>query len=139
LLALRDAGLIEVMALGDDYEMDKDGDRVTITTTDLNLSFDVFIDARGQKPLGTKDLPFPTLRRQVLTAGDEIPDVGDDYTLQAPDIARGKIALGALPYLIHDQPFVQGITASAEIGKAIAGFAMRPSRRMRRKLRVMTA
>jgi uncharacterized NAD(P)/FAD-binding protein YdhS len=139
LLALRDAGLIDVIALGDDYQMEKQGDRVTIATDQRVLAFEVFIDARGQKPLGTKDLPFPTLRKQVLTAGDEIPDVGDDYTLQAPEIARGKIALGALPYLIHDQPFVQGITASAEIGKAIAGFAMRPSSRVRKRLGAMAA
>jgi uncharacterized NAD(P)/FAD-binding protein YdhS len=139
LLALRSAGLIEVVALGEDYEMEKDGDKVTITTADRKLSFDAFIDARGQKPLATKDLPFPSLRRQVLTAGDEIPDVGDDYTLQAPDVARGKIALGALPYLIHDQPFIQGITASAEIGKAIAGFAVRQSSRVRRRLSPLAA
>lgn len=139
LLALRAAGLIEVVTLGEDYEMEKDGDKVTITTHDRTLSFDVFIDARGQKPLATKDLPFPSLRRQVLIAGDEIPDVGDDYTLQAPDLARGKIALGALPYLIHDQPFIQGITASAEIGKAIAGFAARASTRVRRRLSTLAA
>ncbi|WP_276616199.1 hypothetical protein [Rhodobacter sp. SGA-6-6] len=28
--------------------------------------------------------------------------------------------LAAIPYLMHDRPFVQGITASAEIGAAVA-------------------
>jgi uncharacterized NAD(P)/FAD-binding protein YdhS len=55
--------------------------------------FDVFIDARGQKPLKTKDLPFPTLRKQLQATGDEIPDVGEDYTLKAPESLCGRVAL----------------------------------------------
>jgi hypothetical protein len=35
--------------------------------------------------LKTRDLPFPSLRQQLLACGDDIPDVGDDYTLQAPE------------------------------------------------------
>ncbi|NGP97670.1 hypothetical protein G7B13_29860, partial [Klebsiella pneumoniae] len=31
--------------------------------------------------------------------GDDIPDVGDDYTLQAPETVRGRVAFGALPWL----------------------------------------
>ena len=38
--------------------------------------FDVFIDARGQKPLRNKDIPFPTLRKQLAGTGDDVPDVG---------------------------------------------------------------
>ncbi len=91
--------------------------------------FDLFIDARGQRPLKTKELPFPGLRRQLMASGEDIPAVGDDYTLLAPDIARGRIAFGALPYLMHDRPFVQGITASAEIGAAIARAALSRWRR----------
>jgi len=96
--------------------------------------FDVFIDARGQKPLKTSDLPFPTLRAQLQSCGDDIPDVGDDYTLLSPEIARGRIAFGALPYLMHDRPFVQGITVSAEIGAAMARAALEPPTRTRRRL-----
>lgn len=33
---------------------------------------------------------------------------------------RGRVAFGALPWLMHDRPFVQGLTASAEIGSAMA-------------------
>jgi len=120
LLALREAGLIEVQELGDDYTMKVGEKHTTISVGEDTQVFDVFIDARGQAPLKAKDIPFPSLRRQLLLAGDDVPDIGDDYTLLAPDIARGKIALGALPYLLHDQPFVQGITASADIGAAIA-------------------
>ena len=134
LLALRKAGLIEVLELGQDYDMDVRDDHTVITIGDKTRTFDVFIDARGQKPLQSKDLPFPSLRRQLLAVGEDIPDVGDDYTLLMPDIARGRIAFGALPYLMHDQPFVQGITASADIGSAIAEAARKPANRPRRRL-----
>lgn len=120
LLALREAGLIHIRALGNDYEMQANDGLTTITTDDARYEFDVFIDARGQKALKTKDLPFPTLRKQLLACGDDIPDVGDDYTLQAPDNVRGRIAFGALPWLMHDRPFVQGLVVCAEIGAAMA-------------------
>lgn len=67
-----------------------------------------------------KDIPFPGLREQLQKTGDEIPDVGEDYTLQQPEDIRGRVAFGALPWLMHDQPFVQGLTACAEIGEAMA-------------------
>lgn len=134
LLALREAGVIGVLELGHDYEMKVLDDRTVIELDGETLAFDVFIDARGQRPLATKDLPFPRLRRQLQAVGDDIPDVGDDYTLLAPELARGRIAFGALPYLMHDRPFVQGITASAEIGAAIARAVTQKSSRARRRL-----
>ena len=120
LLALRDAGVIDILALGHHYAMDVQEERTLILSCGKRHSFDVFIDARGQRPLQTKDLPFPRLRQQLLLAGEDTPQLGDDYILLAPDVARGRIAFAALPYLMHDHPFVQGITASAEIGEAIA-------------------
>lgn len=133
LLALREAGIISVLALGADYKRDVQDDRTIIKAKGERYEFDLFIDARGQKPLKTKDLPFPTLRQQLQENGDEIPDVGEDYTLLAPDNVRGRIAFGALPYLMHDQPFVQGLTVCAEIGESMAkAIAQRASRARRR-------
>jgi len=134
LLALREAGAIGVLELGYDYRVEVTVDCTVIERGDETFVFDVFIDARGQKPLQTKDLPFPRLRRQLQAVGEDIPEVGDDYTLLEPEVARGRIAFGALPYLMHDRPFVQGITASAEIGAAIAQAAARRASRTRRRL-----
>lgn len=134
LLALREAGIISVAALGDDYTLDIGSDRTVITTKETAYRFDVFIDARGQKPLKTRDLPFPTLRKQLETTGEEIPDVGEDYTLNAPDAVRGRIAFGAIPWLMHDRPFVQGLAECAEIAKAMAKAAERPASGLRRRL-----
>ena len=134
LLALRKAGLIDIMALGTDYQTEMQGSRTAVRVGDAVSTFDVFIDARGQKALKTKDLPFPTLRKQLQAAGEDIPDVGDDYTLLDPAEARGRIAFGALPYLMHDHPFIQGLTACAEIGAAMAKACMGPATRIRRRL-----
>ncbi|MDY1035491.1 FAD-NAD(P)-binding protein [Lelliottia sp. CFBP8978] len=134
LLALRQAGIISILALGAEYEMDVQDNLTVISAQDHRNEFDVFIDARGQKPLKIKDLPFPTLRHQLETTGDEIPDVGDDYTLLEPECVRGRIAFGALPWLMHDQPFVQGLTVCADIAEAIASAIEQPASRSRRKL-----
>lgn len=129
LLALRAAGVIGLLELGYDYQQEVRAQDTLIRVDGAEYLFDLFIDARGQRPLKTKELPFPGLRRQLMASGEDIPAVGDDYTLLVPDIARGRIAFGALPYLIHDRPFVQGITASAEIGAAIARAALSRWRR----------
>jgi len=137
LLALREAGILNVLALGPNYEMEIGEKQTTIFAEGERYRYDVFIDARGQKPLKTEDLPFPTLRKQLAASGEEIPTVGDDYTLQEPASIRGRIAFGALPYLMHDQPFVQGITACAEIGAAIARAVAQPATRTRGRLRML--
>jgi uncharacterized NAD(P)/FAD-binding protein YdhS len=60
--------------------------------------------------------------------------VTENYTLRDPAEARGRIAFGALPWLMQDRPFVQGLTASAEIGEAMAQAIIAPSERIRRRL-----
>ena len=127
LLALRNAGVIEVRALGEDYHMNIGSKETVITTTDNTLHFEIFIDARGQKPLDLTDLPFPRLRKQLLASGDELPQLKDDYTLVSPAVAKHRITLAALPFLMRDKPFVQGITVCAEIGKTI-GSSINPSK-----------
>lgn len=120
ILALRDAGVLSIMALGQDYQMTRQGDRTLVTVGDQTRCYDVFIDARGQKPMSSADIPFPTLRHALQQAGHEFPEVAEDYGLIDTPGYAGRIALGSIPYLMHDRPFVQGITACAEIATAIA-------------------
>ncbi|MBF0031283.1 FAD-NAD(P)-binding protein [Citrobacter freundii] len=134
LLALHDAGLIEILALGADYERTNEQEMTVIYHHGQRIEFDVFIDARGQRALQSKDIPFPTLRDQLLACGDEIPDIGEDYTLQAPENARNRIAFGGLPWLMHDRPFIQGLVVSAEIGAAMAKALTQQAQRRRHKL-----
>ncbi|MCX9000060.1 FAD-NAD(P)-binding protein [Citrobacter portucalensis] len=134
LLALHEAGLIEILALGTDYERMNEQEITVISHHGQRSEFDVFIDARGQRALQSKDIPFPTLRDQLLACGDEIPDIGEDYTLQAPENARNRIAFGGLPWLMHDRPFIQGLVVSAEIGAAMARALTQRALRRRQKL-----
>ena len=134
LLALHEAGLIEILALGTDYERMNEQEMTVISHHGQRSEFDVFIDARGQRALQSKDIPFPTLRDQLLACGDEIPDIGEDYTLQAPENARNRIAFGGLPWLMHDRPFIQGLVVSAEIGAAMARALTQRALRRRHKL-----
>lgn len=137
LLALREAGIIELLDMGSDYDKRDDDGATVIVIDDRAYRYDVFIDARGQRPLSSADLPFPSLAAALAEAGEDIPDVDEDYTLLAPESVRGRIAFGALPYLIHDNPFIQGITASAEIGRAIGMAMPRENARARRRLPFM--
>ncbi|WP_103334153.1 FAD/NAD(P)-binding protein [Pseudotabrizicola formosa] len=128
LLALRDAGVLRVVALGEDYDLEPGPQGTVITLAPdadqaapaRQMRFDVFIDARGQRPMAAEDMPFPGLRRAVLEAGQEVPDLDAAFALTGVPGFEGRLVLAALPYLMHDRPFVQGITASAEIGAVIA-------------------
>ena len=125
-LALRDAGLLSVLALGDDYEMSREPDRTRISAHGKTQSFAVFIDARGQRPQEAGDLPFPTLRKALLSAGQKTPELHDDYSIAGEPTFEGRVVLAAVPYLMRKKPFVQGITAAHEIATAIAEGARRP-------------
>lgn len=135
LLALREAGIISVVALGDDYDTDIGSDQTVITTA-KSYRFDVFIDARGQKPLRNKDIPFPTLRKQLAGTGDDVPDVGKTIRCWRRHHCGG-VSLWGDPRLMHDHPFVQGLSECAEIGKAMAKAAGKPASGVRRKLPYM--
>lgn len=81
--------------------------------------------------MASKDLPFPTLRDALLGAGMEEPEIGENYGLQGLPEYQDRLYLAALPFLMQDQPFVQGITACADIGKVIAQSEARSRRRRR--------
>lgn len=120
LLALRDAGILEVIALGEDYELERSDTVTTIVTGGQTLGFEIFIDARGQKALETGHLKFPTLRKELLAAGQDVPHVADDYSILSPIKDHRRLYLAAIPYLMHERPFAQGIVVSDDIGQTIA-------------------
>ena len=102
LLALREAGIIHILALGEDYKMEINESRTVLKTEDNSYSFDVFIDARGQRPLKVKDIPFHGLREQLQKTGDEILMLVKDYTLQQPEDIRGRVAFRRVTFLLVD-------------------------------------
>lgn len=56
LLALHDAGMIEILTLGADYERTNEQEITVIYHHGRRSKFDVFIDARGQRALQSKDI-----------------------------------------------------------------------------------
>lgn len=120
LLALRDANKLNIVTLAEDYELVRGENSTAIASGPDTHTFDVFIDARGQKPLGTKELKFPSLREALLQDSQEVPDVDEAFALTSPVVVGKRVYLAALPYLLHKRPFVQGIVASAEIGSKVA-------------------
>jgi uncharacterized NAD(P)/FAD-binding protein YdhS len=129
LLALRDAGILSVLALGEDYDLEREPTQTTIRTCTGQYVFPVFIDARGQKALTSKDMPFQSLREALLQAGQDVPEVAEDYSLIGVPGYAGRLTLASIPYLMHDRPFVQGITACHDIASAIAAGAATGRRR----------
>lgn len=123
LLALRATGVLDILALGEDYHLARDDGQTQIGTTDgRSATFDVFIDARGQRGLGVSDLPFPALRSLLQSSANGRPEmpVDDAFAVSATGVAARQLFLPAAPYLLERLPFVQGIGASADLGRAVA-------------------
>jgi uncharacterized NAD(P)/FAD-binding protein YdhS len=142
LLALKRAGKLDILALGEDYEISSDGlERgADVTAHGQTYRFDAFIDATGQATLSATDLPFPTLVSQggvqeaatpmaqgFRVTDDAVPmirtggiDIDDVYRPKLTGPLCRNLYCAAISFLLHKQPFVQGITSAAEIGETVA-------------------
>jgi hypothetical protein len=109
-----------------------------VTLSGESRAFDAFIDATGQHTLSARDLPFPTLLEQGVfrkattrTAAtlDAEPstvrtggvDLDDKFRPVFEANLSNEIYCGAISFLLHKLPFVQGITSARDIGGVIAG------------------
>ncbi|MBW8444749.1 MAG: FAD/NAD(P)-binding protein [Arenimonas sp.] len=141
-LALRRAGVLDIVALGGDYDLDIDTPErgAIITRPEGELVFDTLVDATGQGRLGADEIPFPSLRRQggvskasALSEGQV--RIGDQpmteqetggialdgaFRLVVDQPLSNRLYCLALPFLLHQFPFVQGITSSNELGETVA-------------------
>ena len=128
LIALHDAGILAIHALGSDYTMERDdkGAGWHITARGVTHHFDSIVDARGQAVLGQEEFPFPTLRMQIRALAiarsaslDEIV-TGKGFKLGQPGNPLERVHCLSLPFLLGRNPFVQGLTAAEELGTAAA-------------------
>jgi uncharacterized NAD(P)/FAD-binding protein YdhS len=123
LLALHRAGCLTVTALGDGYEASREDGVTRVRAEDGTVAtYPIFIDARGQKALGSEDLPFPGLRAGLR---DGLVAMTEEFALR--DVGDGRIFLPAAPYLLKRLPFAQGICASADMGAAVAQAILPPA------------
>jgi uncharacterized NAD(P)/FAD-binding protein YdhS len=130
LLALHHAGKLDVIAVGDNYKID--GHRpeggALVQLGEKDLYFPVFIEATGQRPLGKKAFPFPSLRKQgvVRDAGSASVSGGargividDQFHLLSDDVPADRLFCLSLPFILGRHPFIQGITSSHEMGEIV--------------------
>lgn len=121
LIALHEAGVIDVRALGPDYRLTRTETGTQIKTGEGVETYDVMIDARGQRALSVEDIRQPGLRAALLKgqrAGPLTLDA-DLVPVNAGSFGR-RVVIGAIPYLLPERPFTQGLTAVAVLGETIA-------------------
>lgn len=129
LLALHDAGILNLVKLEDDYDIafDEETGHSHVTNGASTLVFDEVIDARGQANAAEDEFPFPTLR-VVLKANRDL-DTDRDGGAVSVD-ASYRLVEGAnvlhntwclsLPFLLDRKPFIQGLTSAAYMGATAA-------------------
>lgn len=142
LLALRRAGKLDIIRLGNAYDITADGvQRGAVVRYDgVETKFHAFIDATGQASLSARDIPFPGLIRQNVfkpaatpeggliansdTEGEMTRTGGVDLDDQFRPKFEGNLChelyCAAISFLLHKMPFVQGITSANEIGAIVS-------------------
>ncbi|MGE7368377.1 FAD/NAD(P)-binding protein [Neorhizobium sp. NPDC001467] len=143
LLALHASGRLDVLTLGDAYEIKRREEKpgVKIEVGERKLQFDALIDATGQHALSASDLPFPSLivpgalkeARTPSVAGDgDVTyrrtggiDVDDEFRPRVADDVSNKLYCVSVPFLLHKLPFVQGITSAHEMGAKVSAAIVR--------------
>ena len=142
ILAIRLEGKLDILKLGNDYVLDADGPNpgAVLIYDNRKVVFEAFIEAIGQDTLSAPDLPFPSLLQKGAVREALVPE--------GPDLASGAasgekvetkgLALDSkfrpvitaplcnnlfclsLPFLLHQFPFVQGITSSSDLAEIVA-------------------
>ena len=130
MLALHEAGRLNILAIGDDYRIDTHppGGGAVLRVAGERIAFPAFVEATGQRALPAKDFPFPSLRTQGFVrdtaAGGGKPGsrgivVDDAFHPVSDDAAARRIYCLSLPFLLGRHPFIQGITSSHEMGAVV--------------------
>ena len=127
LLALHAAGVLEIETIAERYRLEKAPEGVAIVGEGGAMVFDVVIDARGEGVATPQDLPFPTLRLQILAnarfsggAGSDLP-VTDALGLAPGVNPVERVYCLAAPFLLSRRPFVQGLTSAHDLAaRAVA-------------------
>jgi uncharacterized NAD(P)/FAD-binding protein YdhS len=130
MLALHDAQVVELVALGKDYDIVPGSNQDwLIRSPNWTGRVDELIDARGSQAAALNHFPFPTLRLQLcataLAQGEDWKsglNPGDDLTCGGDsDVALRRVHLCALPFLLRNRPFVQGLVECAAMARAVTG------------------
>lgn len=118
ILALYDAGVLDIIPTGPDGSFSKAGDRsVVVNTIDGDIRFDALVDARGQAAAPLADLSFPHLTAALI---DRRATLVEPYELDLHDQRRATVHCLAMPQILERHPFSQGLPNCAELGRVVA-------------------
>jgi uncharacterized NAD(P)/FAD-binding protein YdhS len=129
MVALHRADKLELLAIGDDYRIDShrpEGGAVLRLGTQ-HLHFPVFVEATGQRALGAKEFPFPSLRKDGIVRDEPKAEttpsrgivIDDQFHPISDDIPADRLFCLSLPFILGRHPFIQGITSSHEMGAVV--------------------
>lgn len=129
MLALHEAGRLELLELGEDYRIDSHSSEfgAVLRIDGRALHFPVFIEATGQRALEAVDFPLPTLREQGIirdapTSEDGPPRgivIDELFRPVADDLPSDRLFCPSLPFILGRHPFAQGITSSHQMGEIV--------------------
>ncbi len=137
LLALHNAGVLDIMALGTDYEIDRSegSPGVTVIVEGRQTFYAAFIDATGQHAASASDLPFPSLKRpglvkeaatetsaEMFTKLKRTGGIDVDHAFRPiidQPVSRNLYCV-SVPFLLHKLPFIQGITSARDMGDVVS-------------------
>jgi uncharacterized NAD(P)/FAD-binding protein YdhS len=151
LLALHNAGALDVLRLGEDYKIDRSENKpgVTVTVDQRETHYAAFIDATGQHAASASDLPFPSLKRPGLVkeAATETSaemsaslkrtggiDVDEAFRPIIDQPVSRNVYCVSVPFLLHKLPFIQGITSARDMGEIVSTAIIRTTEEVDRLL-----
>ena len=124
LLALHAAGVLAVEKVDPDYRLEAVAEGVAVASGQVSTVYDVVVDARGEGEASPRELPFPTLRLQILANARLAGEAGsaDLAVTDALALAPGvnpveRVYVLAAPFLLSRRPFVQGLAPAHEGAK----------------------
>jgi len=118
ILALYDAGVLEIIPTGPDGSFSHGDDHsVIVTTIDGDIRFDALVDARGQAAAPLAGLPFPHL---TAALSDTQAMLVEPFQLDLRDQRQATVYCLAMPQILERHPFSQGLANCAELGRVVA-------------------
>ena len=131
LLALHDAGCLEIATAGSAYQLYGDARDIYLKGDGRTRKFQWLVDGTGQKALAIQELPFPILSSLMqmplewhihATQRSEVESVQVDEAFQV--LAQGSLIKNlfvvAAPFLLHQLPFAQGLDSVNKLTQAVA-------------------
>ncbi len=123
LLALHDAGCLSLRRISHQYALHRVEGGVAVVEEERTQTYDLVVDARGEKAADAREIPFPTLRLQILAnqmiaePGKKVSElsVTDDFQLAPGVNPVDRVYCLAAPFLLPSRPFVQGLTSAQEM------------------------